>query len=368
MSPSRLTPNDASVLEKIKDPESVAAPVLIDDSLPRDPNITDPVQYASAKEIEMGVITTILSLEKKEVSFSKQKAKINPTDPRDFPDDNERAFRTSQLAGWLACIIRLDKLIEKHPKYASAMNNRAQVLKMVYGEGMMVKLCTETDYPVSDGLPALDPYTIPAQDSTLEQVSRKVLGDLTAGIVLLSPRTIFAGVSPTQAKTLSQLHIQRGALYRVTAKKLALDGIEGTAERRIMNGRSAEGVRLKAEFRMKGEAKEASWSSVEFEENASRDFMMAGRYGSDIGKGLAVSTNPTAKLCGEMVKEAMKKEYAGEETRVKKKENVVEEKAVKNLGASEYAVNKDNVEADELAGLQKLGQLMSSEMGLDAID
>ena len=39
------------------------------------------------------------------------------------------------------------------------------------------------------------------------------------------------------------------------------------------------------------------------------DFAMGGRYGNEIAKGLAVSTNPTAKLCGQMVREAMKKEY-----------------------------------------------------------
>jgi hypothetical protein len=39
--------------------------------------------------------------------------------------------------------------------------------------------------------------------------------------------------------------------------------------------------------------------------------MMGGRYGNEIAKALAVSANPTAKLCGEMVREAMRKEYAG---------------------------------------------------------
>lgn len=38
---------------------------------------------------------------------------------------------------------------------------------------------------------------------------------------------------------------------------------------------------------------------------------MGGRYGNPIAKALAVATNPTAKLCGEMVKEAMRKDYGG---------------------------------------------------------
>jgi hypothetical protein len=64
-------------------------------------------------------------------------------------------------------------------------------------------------------------------------------------------------------------------------------------------------------LRLDSSRKEASWKTIDFEENASRDFMMGGRYGNEIAKALAVSTNPTAKLCGEMVRGAMRKEYAG---------------------------------------------------------
>lgn len=58
-----------------------------------------------------------------------------------------------------------------------------------------------------------------------------------------------------------------------------------------------------------GERKEVQWSKMEFEAAASRDFALGGRYGNEIAKGLAVATNPTAKLCGQIVREAMKKEY-----------------------------------------------------------
>jgi hypothetical protein len=67
------------------------------------------------------------------------------------------------------------------------------------------------------------------------------------------------------------------------------------------------------ELRIDPSRREAKWSAVDFEENASKDFMMGGRFGNEIAKALAVSTNPTAKLCGEMVREAMRKEYAGGE-------------------------------------------------------
>ncbi len=52
-----------------------------------------------------------------------------------------------------------------------------------------------------------------------------------------------------------------------------------------------------------------TWSSADFEEAASRDFQMGGRYGSEIGRVLGVAVNPTAKLCGAMVKEAMRREF-----------------------------------------------------------
>ena len=42
--------------------------------------------------------------------------------------------------------------------------------------------------------------------------------------------------------------------------------------------------------------------------------MLGGRYGNEIARNLAVGTNPVAKLCGEMVREAMRKEYAGGST------------------------------------------------------
>jgi cytidylate kinase len=121
-------------------------------------------------------------------------------------------------------------------------------------------------------------------------MSAIILTDLSTAIALLAPATPFSSLSPQAAKTLSQAYTQRGALYHLTAKRLKSQS---------------------AELRVDGNRKEAKWKPVDFEENASRDFMMGGRYGNEIAKALAVSTNPTAKLCGEMVREAMRKEYAG---------------------------------------------------------
>ena len=221
MAPFRLTPHDANVLEKIKDPESAAAataPIQIDDSLPRDPNLS-PTEYEAARELETSIITTILHLQRKELT---RPPSIQPDDTT----SEHRAFNTSLLASWLAVVLRLDKLIERFPDYASALNNRAQALKTLYGDGMLVKVdALRKDnkmFPVDDGLPALDVHSTIGQDGPLKQVARKVVRDLTRGIHLLSPRTVFGAVSSTQAQTLARLYMQRGALYHATAQKLGM--------------------------------------------------------------------------------------------------------------------------------------------------
>lgn len=41
------------------------------------------------------------------------------------------------------------------------------------------------------------------------------------------------------------------------------------------------------------------------------DFQQGGRYGNEIARQMAVKTNPYAKMCGAIVKEAMRKEMTG---------------------------------------------------------
>ena len=47
---------------------------------------------------------------------------------------------------------------------------------------------------------------------------------------------------------------------------------------------------------------------TQFEELASRDFSVAGRYGNKTAQQLAIKTNPYAKMCGQIVKEALRQE------------------------------------------------------------
>jgi len=114
-----------------------------------------------------------------------------------------------------------------------------------------------------------------------------VLVDLETVIDLLTPPP-FAAMSPQAAKTLSKAYAQRGSLYHRTGLNLSCEG---------------------AESRIESSRKEARWDVEEFKERAQYDFMMSARYGNEDAKKMLVATNPAAKLCGEIVKEAMRKEF-----------------------------------------------------------
>lgn len=262
---STLTSHDQFVLEKIQDPESgPSAPLLVNPELPRDPHISDTTLYQTVTQKEREIITSIQSVELQLAGL-------------------KSAFSESPLSQYLGCVKSLDSLVDEYPDYASARNNRAQALRRIYGDGVLVQNSSKgpEDAQVLD---------TEATETTLLTISSTILNDLTTAIILLTPSNPYSPLSPQAAKTLSQAYTQRGAIYHLTAKRLSS---------------------IEAILRIDGSRKEASWKAVDFEENASMDFMLGGRYGNEIAKALAVSTNPTAKLCGEMVKEAMRKEYAG---------------------------------------------------------
>lgn len=192
-----LTQHDLSILEKIKDPEAgPAAPLVIDESLPRDPHVTDPAQYSRVIERERAIINSIEATEIQMAGLS--------SNPSSVP----------LLSQYLDCVKRFDELIEEYPNYASSRNNRAQSLRRIYGDGMLVK-STGTR---KDEAPSLDPA---ASDETLISASNTILVDLSTAIQLLTPLTPFTPLSAPAAKTLSQAYTQRGALYHLTAKWLA---------------------------------------------------------------------------------------------------------------------------------------------------
>ncbi|KAI9651155.1 hypothetical protein NHQ30_001192 [Ciborinia camelliae] len=267
-----LTRHDLEVLEKIKDPESGPSnPLLIDDSLPKDPHITNSSTYQEIAQRERDIILSMQDVEL-QVAGLKPLTELSP------------------LSQYQICVQSLHDLIDEYPNYASARNNRAQALRRIYGDLMLVKISS----PKGTGTDVNVPLDMEASETTIKLASSNALSDLDRAISLLAPKTPWASISPQAAKTLSQALTQRGALYHLSAKELSSDP--------------------EASVRIDERRREARWKTVEFEEAASRDFMAGGRYGNEIAKALAVSANPTAKLCGDMVRQAMRREMGSGES------------------------------------------------------
>jgi hypothetical protein len=254
-----LSTRDINVLGKIKDPESdPAAGIVIDQTLPRDPHLEAPELYEAVVSRERSIIRTIQQLE----------TELQQTQSM---DSDEIAIN-----GYHSCISNLQTLISEHPNYASARNNRAQALRRLYGDAMLLN--QNSDMPM--------PLIVHGEPAQRKQAARTALKDLELSIKLLTPESLRTPMSPQSARTLSMAHTQRAAIYLKTAKLLTHRTLDVESDR-----------------------PEAQWARLDFEEAASQDLALGGRYGNEIAKGLAVSVNPTAKLCGEMVREAMKKEY-----------------------------------------------------------
>ncbi|CAK7209164.1 hypothetical protein SBRCBS47491_000344 [Sporothrix bragantina] len=268
-----LSRRDIDVLGKIRDPESNPESGLrLDMSLPKDPHVADNSEYAaiSHKEREF-----ILSMQQAEMELAglKQKTLSDPVE----------AYRTS--------VVGLGRLIADHPQYASARNNRAQAMRRLFGDDVLLEHVVPEgpeDHPRNTGAEAILQGTAAGEQERIEAAAT-VLSDLDRAIALLMP-TSNSPMSPTAAKTLSLAFTQRAALYYATSKLIA-------------SGRQCSA---------KVDRPEARWSKVDFEEAASRDFAMGGRFGNEIARGLAVGTNPVAKLCGQMVQQMMKSEYEPE--------------------------------------------------------
>ncbi|KAG5949390.1 hypothetical protein E4U60_005581 [Claviceps pazoutovae] len=254
-----LSTRDINVLDKIKDPESnPAVGIVIDESLPRDPHVTDPAEYDSLVSRERGIIRTIQSIE----------THLSETQARDAKETAVQAYAR--------CRADLDSLIAEFPHYTSARNNRAQIIRRLYGDALLLDVTADMPPPLIENPNAAEK----------KAAAVSALDDLDKSIALLSPATPWTPISPQAARTLSMAYTQRAAIYLRTSKLLPRRSLD------VHDSRA-----------------EAQWSHVDFEQAASHDLAYGGRYGNPIAKGLAVSVNPTAKLCGQIVQEAMRKEY-----------------------------------------------------------
>lgn len=267
MSQEILSKADEQVLNQVFDPESApeAQSIKIDPSLPPDPQITDQSILKAIKAQELQAIRL--------VEAYVPKPNISPdltSAPGSFGNhdcqDKETIYQEA--------LTTLSDLIVSHPKYASAYNNRAQLRRWRFGGRFISEAGT-------------DPMRL-IVDSTIT--------DLNTAISLSSPRTVGASISPQQAKLLVQSWTQLGAIFWALGRRRQVNEVLDQETSRDDDHRSG----METEW--------WAWDGTRLEEEGSRCFFMAGVYGSDIGRSLAVKTNPYARLCGGIVKEALKRE------------------------------------------------------------
>ena len=248
-----LSNNDNAVLSQLFDPEAAPTPsILVDPSLPAEPHMLDQTTLAEIKRKEKTIIGRV-EIALKELSRS--------------------AERTTALQ---EAYHDMSELVNAYPEHASIRNNRAQLFRLQYGDHVLIL------------------SKLSRTSSHVRDLASTALEDLNKAISLLSPANPQSAVSPIQCRTMAQAYTQRGALYHTASKSLASLGLDKASSVHIQD--------LDTSFE--------GWTTLDFEEAASKDFFMAGRYGSEVGKALAVHINPTAKLCGQMVQEAMKQEYS----------------------------------------------------------
>ncbi|KAK2761785.1 hypothetical protein FQN54_001613 [Arachnomyces sp. PD_36] len=179
------------------------------------------------------------------------------------PAENEGENTTPRRETIEKSIEDLSAIITDHPTYAPAYANRAQALRMLIdNNGGLFDHCNTTN-------------------ATL------LFSDLGQTISLATPNSPAAALSERQAQILADAHTHRGYLLYKAAKLVSTSSLE-----------QLQG----------GPEKLRDLDKDQLEEMASRDFSLGGRYGNKIAQQMAVQTNPYAKMCGAIVKEAMRKE------------------------------------------------------------
>ncbi|MCJ1227155.1 hypothetical protein MMC12_003810 [Toensbergia leucococca] len=235
-----MSVRDTSVLNRLFDAEaSPNASTIIDPGMPEDPHIQNGDVLARLRGQEAASIRLI------ETTLSR------------IPHDG--LVLRSKYPEIDEAIAALTSVIATYPDYASGYVNRAQALRIKYG-----------DHIFSSSLPS----------------SNTMFADLNRSIDLATPQFPESPVSPSQARVLANAHALRGTLIHTLSKDLpALQDKQQLPA--FLCGRTAENL----------------------EELGSRDFALGGKYGNEIAKAMAIQTNTYAKMCGKIVQEAMRKEY-----------------------------------------------------------
>ncbi|KAJ5669620.1 hypothetical protein N7462_010690 [Penicillium macrosclerotiorum] len=250
-----LTQNDASVLQALFDAESSpSSGITVDQSLPSwPPSVTISQEDLSSLKIQ-------------ETDIVRRLQRVTTPD-RELIDSTLEAFNS---------------LVNEFSTYPPAYTNRAQVLRILVDHAYNEKHPHSIEAERDDAL-----FTPEAAE-----LSSCVFADLGQAIKFATPASPADPVSSVQARLLADAHTHRGYLLlkaaRVKKNRLEQHNLQPVGPERLQ-GLNAD----------------------QLEEMASRDFFLGGRYGNKVGQQLAVQTNPYAKMCGAIVKEAMRKEVEG---------------------------------------------------------
>lgn len=249
-----LSNNDAAVLQALFDAESSpSSGIKVDPSLPSWP------ATVTISQADLDILKT------RETDIIR----------------NLQASSTPSQETVRSALEELNTLLEQYPTYPPAYTNRAQTLRLLADIDYNQRNTERTESSADEAL-----FTPEAAD-----LSSRIFADLGQAITLATPASPADPISTVQAKLLADTHTHRGYLLLKAA--------------RVKKGRSGLEVEAVGPERLRGH------SADQLEEMASRDFFFGGRYGNKVAQQLAVQTNPYAKMCGAIVKEAMRKEMEG---------------------------------------------------------
>lgn len=190
-----------------------------------------------------------------------------------------------------SAIDALSALIAQHPDHASAYNNRAQAMRLLLGDDLRINESVWTDLTMAIGL---------------------IDGGRGAEKSTLKGSRAQTHMSKHEASVLSKAYTQRAWLLWKLAKASPIDPLSSASSPEEELGKEAEddvlAVKTYSSKRYQLPAQLHGLSRQDLEEMASRDFAMGGIYGDESARSMAVRTSPYAKLCGEIVKEAMKED------------------------------------------------------------
>lgn len=288
----KLTSNDSAVLQALFDNGEGAFPIPsstdtssehaptggsqainIDDSLPAFPRCyLEEAALKSLKDRELAIIRGIQgNTSESNKSFFTREASSSSSTPIHILEQ---------------AIDDLSSLVTEHPDYPPLYANRAQALRLLIQSRTPDTNATDQDAAI------FHPEN--------KDLATRLLSDLSKAISLASPvptgkNQNINSVSSTQYRLLSNTHMHRGYLLLKAGKIRKEEEEEGTNQTQQTERGGPEQLL-------------GITSRDQLEEMASQDFFEAGRYGNEVAKQLSVGTNPYAKMCGAIVKEALKKE------------------------------------------------------------